>query len=67
VLYEFTLCCRAGLGKYTGAKSRWCLMNRIVNPEDMASVQDGYETTSLPTDKQLLSFKERKSFGKCII
>ncbi|XP_065903191.1 microtubule-associated proteins 1A/1B light chain 3B-like [Dysidea avara] len=37
-------------------------MNRIVSPEDMASVKDGYETTSLPTDKRLLSFKERKSF-----
>jgi len=58
------LCCKAGLGTYTGVKEPLVLMNRVVSPEDMASVQDGYETTTLPTDKQLLSFKERKSFGK---
>ena len=39
-------------------------MNRMISPENMASVQDGYKTTSLEKDKRLLSFKERRSFGK---
>lgn len=39
-------------------------MNRVISPENMASVQDGYKTTNSDKDKRLLSFKERRSFGK---